>query len=180
MSEIEHVSVAVQDDFLERQTCAAPIAALAELIWNSLDGEADSVSVEFEHADLAGGLSKIVVYDNGLAFPRSEAKQLFGNLGGSWKRHTRRTKSKDRMVHGQEGRGRYKAFALGRSAVWKVCYDDHGTRKAFEISLLEADLKDVAITEERNAPHRIKASLSKYLTSSETSKPCPQKRAFKS
>ena len=56
------------------------------------------------------------------------------------------------MVHGQEGRGRYKAFALGRSAVWKICYDDHGTRKAFEISLLEADLKDVAITEEREAP----------------------------
>lgn len=152
MNEVEHVSISIQDDFLARQTRAQPIAALAELIWNSLDGEASSVDVEFERADLAGGLSKIVVYDNGEGFPRSEAAKLFGNLGGSWKRLTRRTRTKSRMVHGQEGRGRYKAFALGRSIVWKVCYLDAGKPKAFEISLLESDLKDVAITEERDAP----------------------------
>jgi hypothetical protein len=152
MNAVEHVSISIQEDFLARQTRAQPIAALAELIWNSLDGEASSVDVEFERADLAGGLSKIVVYDNGEGFPRSEAAKLFGNLGGSWKRLTRRTRTKSRMVHGQEGRGRYKAFALGRSIVWKVCYLDAGKPKAFEISLLESDLKDVAITEERDAP----------------------------
>ncbi|MDJ1156636.1 ATP-binding protein [Chelatococcus sp. SYSU_G07232] len=152
MNAVEHVSISIQEDFLARQTRAQPIAALAELIWNSLDGEASSVDVEFERADLAGGLSKIVVYDNGEGFPRSEAAKLFGNLGGSWKRLTRRTRTKSRMVHGQEGRGRYKAFALGRSIVWKVCYLEAGKPKAFEISLLESDLKDVAITEERDAP----------------------------
>jgi len=152
MNSVEHVSISIQEDFLARQTRGQPIAALAELIWNSLDGEANSVDVEFERADLAGGLSKIVVYDNGEGFPRSEAAKLFGNLGGSWKRLTRRTRTKSRMVHGQEGRGRYKAFALGRSIVWKVCYLEAGKPKAFEISLLESDLKDVAITEERDAP----------------------------
>jgi hypothetical protein len=152
VSGIEHVSIAIQDDFLARQTRALPIAALSELIWNGLDGEASSVNVEFERKDLAGGLSKIVVYDDGDGFPRSEAAKLFGNLGGSWKRSTRRTGKKGRMVHGQEGRGRYKAFALGRSIEWKVCYLDQGKPKAFEIKLLESDLKDVAITEERDAP----------------------------
>jgi len=152
MSNIEHVAISIQDDFLARQTRALPIAALAELIWNSLDGEASRVDVEFERKDLAGGLSKIVVYDNGEGFPRSEAAKLFGNLGGSWKRVTRRTRTKGRMVHGQEGRGRYKAFALGRSIEWKVCYLDNGNPKAFEIKLLESDLKDVAITEERDTP----------------------------
>ena len=155
MSRIEHVSVAVQDDFIERQTRAQPVAALADLIWNSLDGEASRVSVEFERKDLAGGLSKIVLYDDGEAFPRAEAAELFGNLGGSWKRLTRRTKTKSRMVHGQEGRGRYKAFALGRSAEWKVCYIDGGEQtKAFEIKLLESNLKDVAISEERDVTGR--------------------------
>jgi hypothetical protein len=151
LSEVEHVSIAIQDDFLARQTRAQPIAALAELIWNSLDGEATRVAVEFEHSDLAGGLSKIAVHDNGLGFPRAEAAKLFGNLGGSWKRLIRRTKTKGRMVHGQEGRGRYKAFALGSSVVWKVCYLDTGQPKAFEIKLLESDLRDVAITEEHDA-----------------------------
>ena len=56
MSGIEHVSVVIQDDFIARQTRAQPIAALAELIWNSLDGEASRVDVELEHSDLAGGL----------------------------------------------------------------------------------------------------------------------------
>ena len=152
MSKIEHVPVAIQDDFIARQTRALPVAALAELIWNSLDGEATRVDVEFERKDLAGGLSKIVVYDNGEGFPRSEAATLFGNLGGSWKRVSRRTKNKGRMVHGQEGRGRYKAFALGRSIQWKVCHLDGGKPRAFNITLLESDLKDVAITEERDAP----------------------------
>lgn len=152
MSVVEHVPITIQDDFLARQTRALPTAALSELIWNSLDGEASRVAVEFERNDLAGGLSKIVVYDDGEGFPRSEAAKLFGNLGGSWKRIARRTRTKSRMVHGQEGRGRYKAFALGRSVVWKVCYLDSGKPKAFEISLLESNLKDVAITEERDAP----------------------------
>jgi hypothetical protein len=154
MSKVEHVSIAIQDDFIVHLTRAQPVAALAELIWNCLDGEATEVNVELERRDLAGGLSKIVIYDNGEGFPRSEAAKLFGNLGGSWKRSTRRTKTKARMVHGQEGRGRYKAFALGGSVVWKVCYLQHGEPKAFEIKLLESDLKDVAITEERDATGR--------------------------
>lgn len=144
----EHVSVAVRDDFVARQTKAKPVPALAELVWNSLDGDATEVSVEFARNDLAGGISKIVVYDNGDGFSRSDARALFGNLGGSWKRHVRQTKRNRRMIHGQEGRGRYKAFALGQSAIWKVCYDDASGRKAFEVHLFEADLTDVIITEE--------------------------------
>lgn len=150
----EHVSVAVRDDFVARQTKAKPVPALAELLWNSLDGDANEVSVEFSHDDLAGGMSKIVVYDNGEGFSRSDARALFGNLGGSWKRYTRQTKRNHRMIHGQEGRGRYKAFALGQSVTWKVCYEDPSGRKAFEVRLLEADLTDVTITEEVPAPGR--------------------------
>lgn len=62
---IEHVSVAVREDFVARQTRAKPIPALSELIWNALDGDASSVNIEFEHHDLAKGLSKIVIYDDG-------------------------------------------------------------------------------------------------------------------
>jgi hypothetical protein len=154
MSNVEHITVTVEDDFLARQTKAQPLQALAELIWNSLDAEASRVSVEFDYNDLAGGLSKIVVYDDGHAFPREKAAELFGHLGGSWKRFSRTTKEKNRMVHGQEGRGRYKAFALGQSAVWKVCYQLNGHRKAYEISLDEGNLKNVAITPERDAPEQ--------------------------
>jgi hypothetical protein len=154
MAGIEHVSVAVQDDFVARQTRAKPIPALAELIWNGLDADATTINVEFAHDDLAGGMSKIVVYDNGDGFPRADAKALFGNLGGSWKRNTRHTKRSKRMVHGQEGRGRYKAFALGQAVEWKVCFEDASGNRAFEIKLLDADLTDVSISADEPAPDR--------------------------
>jgi hypothetical protein len=154
MSEVEHVSVAVQDDFVARQTRAKPIPALAELIWNSLDADATTVNIEFAHDDLAGGMSKIVVYDNGDGFRRADAKALFGNLGGSWKRQTRHTKRSKRMIHGQEGRGRYKAFALGQAVEWKVCFRDGADKRAFEIKLLDADLTDVLISADQLAPIR--------------------------
>lgn len=56
-----------QDDFVARQTRAKPIPALAELIWNGLDADATAIRVELSHDDLAGGMSKIVVYDCGSA-----------------------------------------------------------------------------------------------------------------
>jgi hypothetical protein len=154
MIAVEHVTVAVQDDFVERQTRAKPVPALAELLWNGLDGDATTIHVEFAHNDLAGGMSKIVVYDNGDGFPRDDAKALFGNLGGSWKRHTRHTKRSKRMIHGQEGRGRYKAFALGQSVEWKVCFKDGSGTRAFDIKLLDADLTDVSISADEPAPDR--------------------------
>lgn len=140
------IAVEVQDDFLERQSRAKPITALAELIWNALDGDATNVIVEFVRNDLAGGISRVVVYDDGTGFSHAEGLLLFRNLGGSWKRITRLTPKNNRAVHGQEGRGRYKALALGRAAKWKVCHQaEDGTRTSFSISMLENDIKGVSV-----------------------------------
>ena len=119
----EQVSVAVRDDFVARQTRAKPVPALAELIWNALDADATRVTVELSYEDLAGGLSRILVNDNGSGIRRDQAATLFGNLGGSWKRTTRETPEGHRRIHGQEGRGRYKAFALGKAVTWTVVQD---------------------------------------------------------
>jgi hypothetical protein len=149
MGDVEHVKIEIEADFMARQTRAEPVQALAELIWNCVDADATQVDVEFEFKDLADGMSKIVVTDNGGGIPRDRAKQLFGHLGGSWKRLKRQTDLKRRFVHGQEGRGRYKAFALGYAAQWRVCYDRDGALHAYTISLNEKDLRDVAISDEK-------------------------------
>lgn len=154
MTDVEHLRVEIEDDFIARQTRAEPVQALAELIWNCLDADATEVAVEFEFNDLGEGMSKIAIYDNGEGIPRTDAAILFGHLGGSWKRARRRTRTKNRVVHGQEGRGRYKAFALGRVVDWKVCYTSAGRPKAYTISVTENDLTDVAISEEEDAPGR--------------------------
>jgi DNA topoisomerase VI subunit B len=121
----QEYNVAVQPDFLERQAKAQPIAALSELIWNALDAAATEVSVEFE-PDKLGGMSKIIVRDNGLGIPFDDAPKFFGKLGGSWKKPGARTAQRDRFLHGQEGRGRFKAFSLGEVVDWKVAHDQDG------------------------------------------------------
>src|SRR5437588_409737 len=100
-------SVEIQPDFLERQSKAHPIAAVAELIWNALDADATKITVDFVD-DKLGGMEKIIVTDNGHGIPHADAPTLFANLGGSWKKHGARTKLRNRMLHGQDGRGRFK------------------------------------------------------------------------
>jgi DNA topoisomerase VI subunit B len=85
-------SVEIQPDFLERQSKAQPVSAVAELIWNSLDADATTVTIDFENDGL-GGMAKIVVMDNGHGIPFSDAPTLFRNLGGSWKKRAARTKT---------------------------------------------------------------------------------------
>jgi DNA topoisomerase VI subunit B len=140
-------TVEVQPDFLERQAKAQPIAAVAELIWNGLDADATSVTVDLED-DKLGGLSHIIVTDNGHGIPHSDAPTLFGNLGGSWKKHGVRTKLLNRQLHGQEGRGRFKAFALGSVVDWKITYARDATARdatifRYEMSILDRDIRRV-------------------------------------
>jgi hypothetical protein len=75
----QEYSVEVQSDFLERQTKAPPVAAVAELIWNSLDADATDITVDFENDNL-GGISKIVVSDNGDAFLMLKLQLCFAIL----------------------------------------------------------------------------------------------------
>ncbi|PAP97622.1 MAG: ATP-binding protein [Mesorhizobium sp.] len=147
-AKMQIIPVEVQSDFIERQTKAQPTQALAELIWNALDADASRVSVEFDEDGL-GGMSAIVISDNGDGIPYSDAPELFRNLGGSWKIHGARATKRGRMLHGQEGRGRFKAFALGTVVDWKVTYkDSDGRLMRYEVSILESDIKQVRISDE--------------------------------
>lgn len=152
-SAAETITLSVEEDFVAKQTTKSdPILALSELIWNSLDADALQIDIEFEKDDLANGLSKIIVVDNGSGFSREEARVLFKNLGGSWKRTRRQTKLEKRIVHGQEGKGRYKAFSLGSSIEWKVCYAKDDGNYYFTITVLESNLKNIMISGETLTP----------------------------
>lgn len=143
-------TVEVQPDFLERQAKAKPVQAIAELVWNGLDADAARVDVELEYGEL--GMTKIVVRDNGLGIPYDEAPKLFTRLGGSWKKPGGHTKTKNRMLHGYEGRGRFKVFTLGRVADWRVTYKTEGGElRRYGIAMLEDNIREVRVTDEEIA-----------------------------
>lgn len=126
------VEVSVKPDHLEKLTNCKPVAAIAELIWNSLDADATEISIEFQTNQL-GGLDSISVVDNGHGISFSEAIPSFQNLGGSWKRTAPHSKQKHRFLHGKSGEGRFRAFALGQMVDWIPCQPTNNGMMEFSI-----------------------------------------------
>jgi hypothetical protein len=152
MPEVKVYPIEVQGDFLTKQTHAKPTQALAELIWNSLDADATLVEVK---EDLYGvGEPRIIVADNGTGFSHIEAPGLFSQLGGSWKHQTGETKGKHRFLHGSEGKGRLKAFSLGRVVDWEVRNREGSDFKQFSVSMIENALREVRITDPQPAQEK--------------------------
>ncbi len=118
MPEERVIEVQAQEDFVEKLAAARPAQALAEVIWNGLDAEATRVTVEADRGPI--GLTSIRIRDNGHGIAPEEAEALFTYIGGSWKRAARYSKNGQRMLHGEEGKGRFRALALGRVAEWSV------------------------------------------------------------
>lgn len=141
------VSVEVQNDHLEKlATAKRPILAIAELVWNALDADAKSVTVDLQRNGL-NGIDLIRVRDDGHGIAHNEALIVFKKLGGSWKRQEHRSKGERRILHGKDGQGRYKAFALGDSVNWVTRYKAGGQIWGFTIAGNRARLKDFEIAD---------------------------------
>jgi hypothetical protein len=128
------IEVEVQRDHLELLSkCKKPIIAIAELVWNGLDADADEVNISFERNKLFG-LDSITVVDNGHGISIDEAEKGFKNLGGSWKKVKRITRGQKRLLHGRRGKGRFRAFSLGRIVEWESWYERDGEIMTYKIT----------------------------------------------
>ncbi len=125
-----------------------PVLGIAELIWNSLDADATEVDVRVNRNSL-NSIDTIEVVDNGLGITMAEAKEGFGHLGGSWKRHEHQTKREKRLLHGKQGQGRFRAFALSENAKWNSTYLADGGLKEFGIFGTSGDKRTFRITDEK-------------------------------
>src|SRR5947209_9530859 len=141
------ITVEVQPDHLQAiARVKRPLSAVAELIWNGLDADATEVRVEIRKNELEG-LTSIVVRDNSHGLPYEEAEDAFQKLGGSWKRNEQRTRVKGRILHGQLGRGRFKAFAIGSSIVWNTTFRTDGKYSQYSIAGSSAKIGTFEISE---------------------------------
>ncbi|NJA04795.1 DNA mismatch repair protein [Methylococcaceae bacterium WWC4] len=148
MSGNKSIKVQVKKDHISKQTKSQPIQALAEIIWNALDADATKVEVLFKENPTEGlGIEQIILRDNGHGMPYQDADQLFSSLGGSWKAHRRVSQQQQRFLHGQEGKGRFKAFALGRVVEWHVNYKENDHFYAFNIQGRADDIDQFLLSE---------------------------------
>lgn len=123
------------DDHVQRLAYETdPLRAITELVWNSLDADADRVDVTFERNE-AGGIVGVTVRDEGRGMSPERIQLAFKWVGNSWKRSTRKTEDKGRPMHGRFGQGRLRAFALGTHVTWTtVGVDTEGKFKRSSIS----------------------------------------------
>ena len=110
-----------QFDRLARPT--QPLAGIAELIWNALDAESETVVVSVGRNDL-DGVETVVVTDDGHGMTHDETSRDFRKLGGSWKKARATSKNGKRPLHGKEGSGRFRAFAIGSTVEWESITED--------------------------------------------------------
>ncbi|WP_350594362.1 MULTISPECIES: ATP-binding protein [unclassified Pseudoalteromonas] len=115
------IKVEVKKDHLDKVSRAPVLSALTELVWNAFDADADLVQVTIDRTDF--GLKAIHIKDDGMGIAHKDSKKLFSSLGGSWKGQ-KGVSPKGRFLHGKEGQGRFKSFAIGRMVEWNTSFFD--------------------------------------------------------
>jgi hypothetical protein len=138
------ISVGIEPDAIERFSKVTADQALEELIWNAIDAEASLIQVVLHRQQLQG-IIRVVVADDGHGISIDDADKAFGSIGGSLKRLKRRSPRLDRPYHGKEGKGRYKAFSLGRHIEWHTRTLANGIVQSFSVELDAGNLKSARI-----------------------------------
>ncbi|QTX04205.1 ATP-binding protein [Agromyces archimandritae] len=117
------ISLEAGNDLVERLAHENDsVKAVVELVWNSLDADAHSVSVAL-HRNEADGVIGLEVTDDGHGMAPEELSSAFRWVGNSWKRMAGHSKGEQRPLHGRFGQGRLRAFALGTQIEWVTVAD---------------------------------------------------------
>jgi hypothetical protein len=145
------LEVEVAQDHIDALSKAKkPILGLAELIWNSVDADATAVNVHLNRNSL-NAIESIHVIDNGLGITMQDAQEGFGHLGGSWKKLERQSRRDKRILHGKQGQGRYRAFALCENVEWESVYLLSGSLKEFTIVGTTQNKRRFTISDEKQS-----------------------------
>lgn len=118
------ITLAAGDDHVQRLAGEKdPVRAVIELIWNGLDADADQINVTLQRNDLEG-ISGVTVRDDGEGIGPERIATAFKWVGNSWKQPGQLTETKKRPIHGRNGQGRLRAFALGNMISWTTVGKD--------------------------------------------------------
>lgn len=127
------IDLGVEKDHIESLTRANGITAISELIWNSLDADSSIINIDYRK-NMLDGIDTLSITDNGLGIEYTKAQEVFGRLGGSEKKN-KSTSPSGRQYHGKEGKGRYKALALGDLVTFTSTFRNLDASKEFSITI---------------------------------------------
>lgn len=139
---VDHIQLEAGATLVDRLARPSdPVGAIGELIWNSLDADANSVEVRLLR-NAADGVIGVSVKDDGHGMSPEHVRTYFKRVGDSWKRGIRVSQGERRPLHGQAGQGRLRAFALGDHVVWTTVADDITGRRIQTVARAHSAAKD--------------------------------------
>ena len=147
------IEVNVSPDHLLSVAKATPIAAILELVWNALDADATTVIVSVDTNEL-GGVECITISDNGTGISYEDAQYFFAMLGGSWKKSAGSSRQLKRILHGKEGKGRFKVFSMGNKVSWRSVSGHNGARKVIGITAQPGNVNRFHVPDPINTEER--------------------------
>ncbi|HEJ9148739.1 TPA: ATP-binding protein [Serratia marcescens] len=112
-----------------------PEKALCEYVWNSFDANAENISIEINPNGI-GGLSSIIITDDGDGIKFDELDYTFGNFLDSQK-NIKRTP----ITRGRKGRGRYTFFKFADRATWT----SWNNNEEFDIEIVSTHLNEYVV-----------------------------------
>lgn len=126
-----------------------PVRAVIELVWNSLDADAQRVDVKLNRS-LTDVVVGVEVTDDGHGMAPEDVASEFKWVGNSWKRGALKTKHEKRPLHGRYGQGRLRAFALGTNISWNtVGVNIEGKKLATTVHARASSRQDVEVSDAR-------------------------------
>jgi hypothetical protein len=121
-------------DQLGIQMYQSPVAALAELIANSWDGDAELVEITLP--ETLGEDSSIIIKDNGIGMTLEDCQDKYLNIGYNRRGNTPDAKtSKGRPVLGRKGIGKFAGFGIARKVHVETISQLTGERTVFELDI---------------------------------------------
>ncbi len=122
MSSRTFTLTAGEQDVLAHAKVSAELA-IGELIWNALDADAKQVSVALDRNFVGGPVTGLSVTDDGHGLGPHEIDNAFGAHRKSSKRDNRISPG-GRPMHGRNGRGRFRSFAIALRIRWRTAGED--------------------------------------------------------
>lgn len=122
-------------DHLGIQMYQSPIAALAELISNAWDAEAESVNIVLP--DALGDQAQLKVVDNGNGMSFDDCQERYLNVG--WCRRgddpDERSEVRNRPILGRKGIGKFAGFGIAEIIRIETISKDSGEKTVFELDI---------------------------------------------
>ncbi|WP_315080310.1 ATP-binding protein [Acinetobacter guillouiae] len=132
-------------DHIGSLTQASALGAISELIWNGFDASSHKVDISYTVNEIEG-LETIIVQDYGDGISFEDAELYFSSIGDSWKKIKK--KNYHHPLHGQNGKGRFKAFSLGSYVEWQTIYKNkNGVLNQYSIIGNDNNLQEFKATD---------------------------------